>query len=187
MDQVLNDFPEGHLVHKIAVRRDNLILDQEITFAEPGESRDKIDLCYFDTVLGKLVFVEVKRVVDGRLFGAAGRPEVLDQLTAYCRRLTEKRAEILNAFQTVVSLKRSLGLGSRLTGIPDGGPFDLIQRPLLVIGGCSREQRNAIRSKEVVWLPLMSELSTVAAGLVVCGDDGCKLTIANSGHSSSFM
>lgn len=186
MDQVLSDFPEGRLVHRIATRSENLTLDQEITFAESGENRDKVDLCYFDTDLQKLVFVEVKRVEDGRLFQTADRPEVLNQLAAYCRRLVHNRDEILDAYRTVVALKHALGLGARLAGVPLDGPADLLERPLLVIGGCSREERSRIRTAEGAWGPLMGEIGNVAAGVIACGDDGCKLLVADTPHSLRF-
>lgn len=187
MNQVLRDFPEGHLVHNIATRIDNVIVDQELTFEEPDVPRVKVDLCYFDLKLKKLVFVEVKRVVDGRLFAPDGRPEVLNQLQAYCERMEVKRDEILRALQTVVALKRSLGLGERLEGIPNGEPLSLLGKPLLVIGNCSKEERASILRGHGIWAPLMAGLGKVASGLVICGSDGCKLQIGGAGHSISFL
>jgi hypothetical protein len=74
MDQVLVSFPEGQIIQYICKRPENQIVDQEIAFQESGEARDKIDLCHFDAALRKLVFVEVKRKSDPRLFKPAAEP-----------------------------------------------------------------------------------------------------------------
>jgi hypothetical protein len=95
MAQVLLTFPEGEVIQSIVGRAENQVLDQEIAFQAPGEKRDKIDICHYDTAIRKIVFVEVKRVDDARLFKPEGRPEVLDQLAAYGRRIVGNRSELL--------------------------------------------------------------------------------------------
>jgi hypothetical protein len=188
MDQVLVAFPEGQIIQAICCRPENQILDQEITFQESGESRDKIDLCHFDDVLGKLVFVEVKRVNDERLFQqkAGSRPEVLDQLQSYGCRLQTQRDTILTAYRQVVSLKRELGLGERLKKMPTDGPRELLERPVLVIGNCSRTDVRQILNSKEDWQPLLAGLKDVAAGLILCGQDGCRLSLTNGRQTRVF-
>lgn len=177
MRLVLRDFPEGIIVQSILERTENCVVDQEITFHASGQSRDKVDLCHFDAGLQKLVFVEVKRCVDARLWKPEGQPEVLSQLNAYGDQLRTHRSGIIAAYREVVTLKRRLGLGTRLSSIPPNGPVDLLEKPVLVIGGCSRDDVRAIKSRDSEWLPLLSGLPDVAAGLILAGNDGCQLAL----------
>jgi len=174
-------FPEGDLVQKIVCRDSmNQIIDQEAAFQCAGESRDKIDVCYFDAEMNKLVFVEVKRREDGRLVGSGRSPEVLRQLSAYGQRLKDHRDEILDAYRHVVSWKRQLGLGDRLARVPDDGPSDLLDKPLLVIGDCNEHHKDDVRrimGGEDEWAPLLNGLKDVAAGLILCGTTGCRLSL----------
>lgn len=174
MRLILKDFPEGAVVQSILVKPENCILDQEIAFQASGQSRDKIDLCHFDAALQKLVFVEVKRRDDPRLWNQ----EILSQLQSYGEQLRTHRTGILAAYRDVVSIKRRLGLGSRLGSIPSDGPSDLLEKPLLVIGDCSMDDVNAAKSRNADWLPLLTALPDVAAGLILAGNSGCRLTLS---------
>lgn len=177
MGQVLTSFPEGALVQRIYEREENTILDQEIAFQEPGEKRDTVDLCHYDAIHGKLAMIEVKRRDDSRLLGQSGRPEVLDQLAAYGRRIVANRERVIEAYRTVTSLKRRLGIENRIQSVPEEGPSDLFAKPILVIGNCSMADVRAIRSGMDEWAPLMDGLPEVAAGLILCGGDGCRLDL----------
>ena len=187
MDQVLTAFPEAKIVHAICCRPENQIIDQEITFDESGQSRDKIDLCHFDYGLGKLAFAEVKRKSDSRLLERDGRPKVLDQLEAYGRRLRVQRIEILDAYRQVVRWKTELGLASRLSRVPKEGPADLLEKPLLVIGNCTSDDVRRIKAGEGEWAPLMAGLNDVAAGLILCGKDGCRLNLTKGTQTISYL
>jgi hypothetical protein len=185
MDLILTDFPEAQFVQQI-IEAENAILDQEIAFQEPNEPRDKIDLCHYDSDLRKLVFVEVKRVVDSRLTRPEIRPEVLDQLAGYGRRLSANRADILNAYRTVAEVKRRLGLGDRLRTLPPEGASDLLLKPVLVIGDCTRADVKAIKAGSEGWGPLMGRLPEVAAGLILCGKGGCRLALKPGSQTLIF-
>lgn len=187
MDQVLTAFPEGEIVQSICCRQENQIIDQEIAFQESGESRDKIDLCHFDTALQKLVFVEVKRKDDARLLQPEERPEVLDQLAAYCRRLRDYRADLVSAYRQVVAWKKELGLGGRLSHVPVEGPNDLLDKPLLVIGNCTSTDVQRIKNAEGEWVPLMAGLKDVAAGYILCGREGCRLNLVKGTQTICYL
>jgi len=90
---------ESEIIHQIVSRPENLIVDQEIKFQEPGErTSDKIDLCHYDLKLECLAFVEVKGIHDLRLKSKNnGSPEVIDQLRGYRQRLEQHQAEIVKA------------------------------------------------------------------------------------------
>jgi hypothetical protein len=187
MDQVLGSLSEGQVVQDICCRPESQILDQEIAFQESGESRDKIDICHFDDGLGKIVFVEVKRVDDPRLLGNNGfPPEVLGQLQAYGDRLRTQRDAILAVYRQVVVWKRELGLGSRLRKVPSDGPCELLDKPVLVIGNCTRGDVRSILDAVGKWAPLMARLRDVAAGLILCGHGGCRLNLTNGRQARVF-
>lgn len=186
--------PEMDLVHNLILNSGNVILDQEVKFATSGEkTTDRIDLCWCwqDGVSRKmkLVFVEVKRIGDRRLLGVhpPEPPEVLTQLRRYQKRLVSHTDEILKAYQKVVQLKRTLGLGGKLVGIPEGGVSELMTKPLLVIGGCASSDFSRIMSGEGEWAPLMAGLPEVAAGLILCSDSGCSLRLKNDEKSKCYL
>ncbi|QDS88765.1 hypothetical protein EC9_29590 [Rosistilla ulvae] len=134
---------EGDVIHRLAIRPSNLIVDQEIAFQGPGERRfDKIDLCVFDPVARAFSFVEVKTIADGRLFvSSTGEvPEVIQQLERYKDRIGQNSKELTEVFARVVQMKRRLGMGTRLAGTPESIPMAIVSRPALMIGNCSAAQ-----------------------------------------------
>ena len=179
-------FPESDLIQKIICREENQVLDQEVAFQDQDTARDKIDLCNFDTGLQKLTFVEVKQVDDARLSAKKGPPEVLEQLRAYGCRLNQQRDEILRAYQRTTVLKRQLGLQKRLLQVPLEGPQSLLERPILVIGNCTGNDVSQILSGKDQWKPLWDGLKDVAAGLILCGTNGCRLKLEKGVQSVVF-
>ena len=179
-------FPESDLIQKIICREENQVLDQEVAFQDQDTARDKIDLCNFDTGLQKLTFIEVKQVDDARLLARRGPPEVLEQLRAYGCRLKQQHDEILRAYQRATVLKRQLGLQKRLLQIPPEGPQSLLEKPILVIGNCTSNDVSQILSGNDQWQPLWDGLKDVAAGLILCGFDGCRLKLEKGAQSIVF-
>lgn len=180
--------PECEIVHSLVCRTDHQILDQEVEFQLPGESsHDKVDICHFDTALDCLSFVEVKGLHDARLQpGANGTPEVVEQLNHYCCRLRDQRSEILDAYRLVVSYKRRLGLGDRLHRVPEDGPGQMLSKPLLVIGNCSRNDVAKILNAEDEWGPLVEGLRETAAGLILCGTRGGRMNLERGSQTLVF-
>lgn len=180
--------PECKIVHEIVCRTNNLIVDQEIEFQQPGESSpDKIDICHYDSVLNCLAFVEVKGLHDDRLYSKTrDLPEVVDQLRRYKDRIAEDREETLNALQNVVAIKRRLGLADRLIGIPNEVPRRLLKKPVLVIGDCSNSDVRQIKNGDGNWKPLMDALRAEAAGLILCGTNGCNLDLSKGSQTLVF-
>lgn len=179
MDTVLSR--EGKLIQTILTyaEKKNQVIDQQIVFSATGQRTDKIDVCHFDDGLRKLLFIEVKRRHDSRLLKPIGSPEVLDQLDGYGGRLKRHRTELLDQYRQVVACKRSLGLGSRLPLVPPEGPSDMLEKPVLVIGDCDSEDVRRIQDGEGDWEPLRKGLPDVAAGLILCGRDGCWLNLTD--------
>jgi hypothetical protein len=170
---------EAPIVHQIVCNSENVVLDQEIKFQTPGEDGgDKIDIVHFDTHLNCLAFVEVKGIHDLRLAPRPDElPKVVDQLRRYGRRINDQRDAILGDYNKVITLKQRLGLGARLNKIPTDGLKSLLKKPLLVIGNCCGNVVDSIVNREREWVPLMDGLERHAAGLILCGTAGCRLSL----------
>ena len=180
--------PESLIVHEIVRKPENLIVDQEIKFQDPGDDKsDKIDICHYDKGLKGLAFVEVKGIHDPRLRSDNDEfPEVIDQLQRYRLRLEQQHLEIVKACSNSVSIKDRLGLGARLNGIPGDRPLHLLKKPVLVIGGCSRVEVRGILNGEAGWNRLLEGLKEDSAGLILCGSNGCRLDLMNGAQSRLF-
>jgi len=180
--------PEAAIVHGIVSRPENRIVDQELKFQESGvPEADKIDICHFDLGLKCLALVEVKGLHDTRLRSRDGNvPEVIDQLRRYRTRIETWRDSIVDGCTSSTRLKRRLGFAVRLDGIPESEPLKLMRKPVLVIGGCSRDDVRTIVNGSDEWQLLMEGVKEVAAGVIVCGLNGCNLRLHNGGHSRVF-
>ncbi len=181
---------EGALVQELVTSSGNLIVDQEIAFQVPGEhSKDKIDLCVFDSVLGAFSFVEVKTITDSRLISLSSRkvPEVIQQLERYKDRIKQNSSKLINVFEDVVQMKRQLGMGVRLAKIPESVPRAIVSRPALVIGNCTQVQVREIMGGSGIWKPLMDALPSVASGLILCGKSGANLELNPSGRQTKLF
>lgn len=180
--------PEAAIVHGIVSRPENRIVDQELKFQESGvPEADKIDICHFDLGLKCLALVEVKGLHDTRLRSRDGNvPEVIDQLRRYRTRIETWRDSIVDGCTSSTTLKRRLGFAVRLDGIPESEPLKLMRKPVLVIGGCSRDDVRTIVNGSDEWQLLMEGVKKVAAGVIVCGLNGCNLRLHNGGHSRVF-
>lgn len=170
--------PEKKMLGAVLNHRANegVVVDQEIAFAGGERSDDRIDLCYFDSDLRKLAFVEIKRVDDKRLMSCGGDPpEVLTQLQNYTHRFENERPNILEAFRKTIELKRKLNLDARVCRIPTDEPKELLMRPILAIGGCTEKIVQEILNADTHWKPLLDGLPQVAAGLHLFGNSGFTL------------
>ena len=173
------DNPESSIVHSIVSKNGNTVIDQEIKFQLAGDSKsDKIDVCHFDTTHNSLTFVEVKGKHDSRLKSRTDDPpEVIHQLKRYREQIESHYQEIINAYQSTIKLKQRIGLGNRLSAVPQGTLSLLMKKIVLVIGGCTKSEVASILNGEGDWAALRSGVEKEAAGLILCGTDGCKLNL----------
>jgi len=175
-----NPGKEGGVIQGAVMRPENQIVDQEIKFQDAGyRVADKIDICIFDQHVNGFSMVEVKGILDNRLIATDGSvPEVINQMQRYRVRIEANAACLVEAFVHIVKLKRELGLRDRLSEIPEAVPRKIVDRPLLVIGGCSKIDVDEILAAEGRWQPLMDHLPKVASGLILCGTTGARLQLA---------
>ena len=92
-----------------------VLLDVEAAFPFAGEKTDRIDLVFYHTTKRQLMFVEVKRLSDDRLYPKAGLngnntsdAEVIDQLIRYNDRCKSEAHAINKEYNKVISYYNAL-------------------------------------------------------------------------------
>lgn len=98
-----------------------VLLDIEAAFAETGEKTDRIDMVLYHTVKRQLIFVEVKRLSDKRLYvqPGSGEPEIIEQMKRYKKRITDEKDKIKAQYDRVIENYNQLS-GKNLQPIGDG-------------------------------------------------------------------
>ena len=95
-----------------------VLLDIEAAFSYTGEKTDRIDLVFYHTADRRLMFVEVKRLSDSRLYAKGTAPaEVIDQLKRYKKRLASETQQINSQYNNVIDYYNALS-GGNLPHIP---------------------------------------------------------------------
>jgi len=183
---------EGAIVQAMCDPKKNLIIDQEISFADGrgAEERtrtDKIDLCCYEPIEKKLLFIEVKRIEDARLkAGRDAKAEIIDQLGDYGRRLRQHREQLPEVLAKVVKMKRALGMEARYFAFPEEKSVAICEKPALVIGNCDRAAVNRILSDKQPNFPKIAEIAKVASALFLCGNDGCVIRMTDGAQQRVF-
>ena len=98
-----------------------VLLDIEATFAETGEKTDRIDMMLYHTVKRQLIFVEVKRLSDKRLYAQPGssEAEIIEQMKLYKKRIIDEKDKIKAQYDCVIEYYNQLS-GKNLQPIGDG-------------------------------------------------------------------
>lgn len=84
---------------------DVILLDIEAAFAEHGKKTDRIDMVLYHTKEQQLIFVEVKRLSDGRLYvkpGSTDPAEIIGQMNDYKLRLSNEKVQIKEQYNHVI-------------------------------------------------------------------------------------
>ncbi|MBP7652155.1 hypothetical protein KA977_01950 [Candidatus Dependentiae bacterium] len=116
------------------VENDPYFIDSE--FEYPFEnSTIRIDLIRIDTQSKKIVFVEVKRIGDARLFNA----EISIQLKQYSNFIKKYSEELLGYYKELFEIKKKLNLLSdELKKISNLDNYEILSKPLLLLGDCQQ-------------------------------------------------
>lgn len=126
---------------------DATYIDSEFAY---GETR--IDLTKLEN--GKIVFVELKRIEDGRLLTNEyenGKPEILSQMRAYHQFIADHRAEIADYYKRLFRIKRDLGiLPASLAGIDNIDDYELCKDVELYISPYTSLNSKRIRRVEAI-------------------------------------
>ena len=83
-----------------------ILIDVEAAFAEAGEKTDRIDMVFYNIEDRRLLFVEVKRLSDNRLYpqkNCCTDPEIIEQLNRYNNRLKTEKDQINDQYNKVIN------------------------------------------------------------------------------------
>lgn len=183
---------EGAIVQAMCNPKRNIIVDQEISFADrrgtEGRAKtDKIDLCCYEPIKKKLLFVEVKRLEDPRLKAARDtRAEIIGQLEDYGRRLRQCQEQIPGVLAKVVKWKRALGMAEKYRALPEEESVAIFEKPALVVGNCDKTAVKRILSDTQPNFPKIAEIAEVASAIFLCGGDGCAIRMTRGAQQRVF-
>lgn len=80
-----------------------ILLDVESEFASPNEKTNRIDVVMYHTENRQLIFAEVKRLTDGRLYG-----QITDQMKGYATVIKSEKDNILRQYNKVIGYYNEL-------------------------------------------------------------------------------
>ena len=114
---------------------DGFFLDTEMQY-ENG----RIDLVWLDIKTKKIAFVELKTIGDERLYIEKNqKQETIDlQLSKYHDFARENRNALIEYYDKVYRIKKRLGFLPGFAIDESIGSFGLIEKPILLIGDCTR-------------------------------------------------
>ena len=130
-----------------------VLLDIEAAFSGTGEKTDRIDLVFYHKVDRRLMFVEVKRLSDSRLYIKSGtkgavEAEVIGQLKSYKDRLDKKFQQINSQYSNVIDYYNALSGGNIPRIIPNSKPlFGLL---LVEFSRSARDQERKEAVQEMI-------------------------------------
>ncbi len=89
-----------------------VLLDIEAAFSSTGKKTDRIDLVFYHSIDRRLMFVEVKRLSDDRLYSKGAKSaEVINQLRRYKKRLKTEVQQITNQYNNTIDYYNTLSGG----------------------------------------------------------------------------
>jgi len=126
------------------VAKDPYIIDSEFAYVRDKEEPIRIDLVRLDPIGPRIVFFELKQVNDVRLDvddHKTGRAHVTGQLKRYKEFIRIHKEALGRYYATLFRIKKQLGLirSDELCALPSTVQFDVLEKPVLLVGGCTRE------------------------------------------------
>lgn len=117
------------------IQHDPYFIDSEFAISANGKQL-RIDLVRVDVPNQSIVFIEVKKAGDQRLYDG----KVVDQLTGYHNMIRDHKDEILQYYETVFQIKKKLGiLPEGLKNLDTIQHFSVVDKPLLLFGDCTQQ------------------------------------------------
>lgn len=90
-----------------------VLLDIEAAFSSTGKKTDRIDLVFYHSIDRRLMFVEVKRLSDSRLYPKGKKSaEVINQLRRYKKRLEKDKQQINSQYNNTIDYYNTLSRGN---------------------------------------------------------------------------
>lgn len=137
-----------------------VLLDIEAAFAQTGQKTDRIDMVLYNVIEKQLIFVEIKRLSDSRLYEdpKTNEPaEILEQLARYRDRLSNEKNTVIEAYNRVIEYYNELSDSDYKIPVMD---TDSAADPLLglMVVECTNTERYHPERASVQFQSLCEEL-----------------------------
>ena len=135
--QIEKSNPSGSekVIQSKFIRKDSSFIDSEFEYKH-GNELIRIDLIRIDVKMEKIVFVELKRIGDARLYNG----EVVLQLEKYSRFITNYSKALKEYYQNLFMIKKSLGiLPSNIVDLPSLEGYAIEPKVLLLFGDANKQ------------------------------------------------
>ena len=127
---------QGHYVinDKSKSDRDGFFIDTELQY-----ENKRIDLVWVDLRTKKIAFVELKTIGDERLYIDKNQETIDKQLSKYFEFARKNRDSLIDYYNTVYYIKKGLGILPQFVDENSLRNYDLIEKPILLVGDCTQE------------------------------------------------
>ncbi len=117
-------------------KKDGFFIDTELQY-----DNMRIDLVWVDLRTKKIAFVELKTIGDERLYIDKNQSsETIDkQLSKYYEFACQNKDSLIDYYNAVYAIKKSLGILPEFVNENSLKNYDLIEKPILLVGDCTRE------------------------------------------------
>lgn len=133
----------NYVVHSLNKNnRKGFFLDSEFQFKFNSKNL-RIDLVWIDIEKKRIAFVELKTIGDSRLFNSRAKKDTIEkQLSLYHQFIKEKSLELKEYYDKVIMIKTKLGLLPKTISESSLTCYEVIPKPILLIGDCTQEWIN---------------------------------------------
>ena len=135
--QIAKSFPSGSekAIQSKFIRNDSAFIDSEFQY-NLGHELIRIDLVRIDEKLKKIVFVELKRIGDARLYNG----EIVLQLEKYENFITSYDKALETYYRDIFMIKKSLGiLPESIKSLPSLAGYTVEPKVLLLFGDSNKQ------------------------------------------------
>ena len=185
--RVSNFFPhdsekgiQGHYVTKNnneSKGKNGFFIDTEFQYDDK-----RIDMIWVDLEKGQIALVELKTIGDPRLFGGrAQSPDPINaQLEKYYKFANKNKKDLRQYYSKIFSIKKGLGILPNFVMEKSIEGFDLIEKPILLVGNCTKEWIKTYANK------LNGKVQDIAFGCVYQGSNTFEFGIPYKTSRYSF-
>ncbi len=131
-----NDTSSEKCIQSELILKDGFFIDSEFAYKKDVEEELRIDLVRIDTDLKKIVFYEVKTILNPEL----QNEKIVSQLTKYKSFAENYSPYLLDHYKKLFEIKKKLNiLPVKLAELNHIDDYTILNKPVLLIGDCTDE------------------------------------------------
>jgi hypothetical protein len=140
---------EKRIQSRLVRKNKETILDVEIAFsdaevlADSGDGNTRIDFANYDKNRKSLVFIELKQILDARLYSS----EINKQIQKYSAFAKKYEKQLMAAYNDVIQVKKKLGIIKPTSKLSDVVISKIEYKPILAIAGYNQNLIDGMRSR----------------------------------------